>query len=670
MPNNHLFDKEIGLFETGAITGYDSSNNTLKVRLNSSTAIRGQVSSIDVPCPHSLFYNNGLFIGTVPVPGTPIVVGQGSGGQYYFVSFLIENLPMLPTIEMGKILISANDQTAISVGLNNSINIGSAMHKLHINTSEKYITSVFDTSHTFTQGTRKIEGTIKRDLRVNTNFDSNSKLEDDEYNNKYFTIGLDPSASPNAIVTGSIKNPPFVEQREIIYEFQNDSEVKDELSESLLYGNVKPPVNSFVFPNRRKSRADTLSLTLGSPNYLIESIKGTVVDIFGNILDINRVPLPVGQDQYTIRVPISTDKTSSYLKIRELQRKSIAFHFELNARKDLSTHNGKLKLPDINSNEDYARNRSRLFVDIDKEGLIKFNVPASSEKGNIPLLSRYENYSTIGSEDNNNIDKLVFRDDNLDILHDSFAAPKFDINSGNISSERGSINIDSNGAIGTPIDRITNTHIKHGTAYHDITATCYAHQRSDFLKYVADDDNLVFSRKAINKIPLLNQVVSDTIVVSGDNANAGGRSISANFDGSAEFSIGANTIDRQSLWLDLAGGSIINFGRDKQNTSAALSMNGNVFWQIGGIGVSGDSRFEKYNNGHIGAVLDIRVFNSGLRVTMIRIDDEGIKIMSPGNVAIHSGQNLRLTADGDIGIECENLTLQNRLVDKLSIRTI
>jgi hypothetical protein len=396
----------------------------------------------------------------------------------------------------------------------------------------------------------------------------------------------------------------------------------------------------------------------------METIKGTVVDIFGNILDINRVPIPIGKEQNTIKASTSTDKVKSYLSIRELERKSIAFHFEINARKNLLNPNGTITLPDINSNEDYARNRSRFFIDIDKEGMLKLNVPASSEKGNVPLLTRYENYSTFGTEDNSNPNKLIFRDDNLDIFQDSFASSAFNINDGSISTDRGSITLENDNSPTTPLDRITQSHIKHGTAYHDILATCYVHQKPDFLQFVADSSNPTFSKQAIASLPLLKDVASKKIIVGGDNANAGGRSGSLNFDGSVELNIGANTVDRQSLWMDLAGGMVANVGRDIKNMSAALSLNGDVFVQVGGLGVSTDSRFVQQMNGHIGAVLDIRVFNSGLRATMIRIDDEGVKILTPGNLSIHSGQDLRITADGDIAIDCETLTLQNRMVMK------
>lgn len=665
MPNNHIFDEQVGLLKTGTITGYDSTRGLLKVKLNNASSIKGQSQSIDVPAPHSLFYNNGLFIGTLPVTGTPIVVGQGSGGQYYFVSFLAENLPIVPNLNSGELLIRSNDDTKISINTNYDINIGSPDNKIHINTKSNLISTNFYNENHFTQASRKIDGLIKRDLKINTNFGQEFKLENDAYDSKLYVIGLDPTVTPNPIITSSNKNPPLVEQREIIYEFQYSSEINDDLNESLLYGNTKPPATSFTFPNRRKSRSDTLSLTLAAPNYLMETIKGTVVDIFGNILDINRAPLPIGKDQNTLRTLISTDKIKSYQLIRELERKSIALHFELNARKNLSVRGtDQFLLPDINSNSDYARERSRFFFDVDKEGTFKFNAPSSSENGNIHLLTRYENYSTFGPEDNNNYNKLIFRDDNLDIFHDSFAAPRFNINDGTFATDKGSIKLDSNGADAAPIDRITESHIKHGTAYHDILATCYAHQKPDFLKYVADDTNPVFSKNMIDQIPLITNIAKDVLITSGENANAGGRSGSFNCDGSLEINVGANTSDRHSLWLDTAGAMLVNVGRDLNNMSAALSMNGDVFIQIGGMGVSTDSRFIKQNNGQIGAALDIRVFNSGLRVTMIRVDNEGVKILTPGNLSIHAGQNMRITADADIVIDCETLTLQNRMVLK------
>jgi hypothetical protein len=664
MGKTNLFDEEVGLLKTAAIVGYDDTRGLIKVQLSATSALKGaNPQPLDVPVPHALFYNNGLFIGTRPKVGTPIVISQGSGGQHYFVSFLSENVPLVPKLNDGELLISSNEGTKITLNTSNDIHIGGLSNRVHINTQSNLITTNFYHENHFTLAARRVEGTVKRDIRPNTNFDQNSKLENDSYDNKLYVIGLDPKVTANAIVAGSSKNPAFVENREIVYEFQPISGVGDELSEALLYGNTKPPATPFTFPNRRASRADTLSLSLVAPNFLMETIKGTVVDIFGNILDINRYPIPIGQDQNTLRAT-STDKVASFNLIKALERKSLAYHFELNARKDLAAQSGQGVLPDVNSNADYARSRSRFFIDIDKEGQFKLNVPASSEVGNVPLLTRYENYSTFGTDDNSNPNKLVFRDDNLDIFQDSFAAPIFDINAGTFSPDKGSIKISNNGVDGAPQDRITESTIRHGTAYHDILATCYTHQKNDFLRPSFDAKNTAYNKTITDAFPVLKNVANNTINTGGTSANAGGRSGSINFDGSIDLNIGANTVDRQSLWLDTAGGIVANIGRDLQNMSAAIAMNGSVFMQLGGLGVSTDSRFQLQNNGHIGAIFDIRVFNSNLRVTHIRIDDNGIIIATPGNMSLHAGGDMTITADASIKIESEHVYVQNRGVLK------
>jgi len=224
----------------------------------------------------------------------------------------------------------------------------------------------------------------------------------------------------------------------------------------------------------------------------------------------------------------------------------------------------------------------------------------------------------------------------------------------------GSINIKDNDNNISIKDRIYNKHIKHGMPYHDILSTCYAHQKNDYLDYVTDAD---LKPKLYKNIDLLKNVVSETIQISGNEPNAGGRSGSMNFDGSVEMSIGANTVDRQSLWLDTAGGVVANIGRDNNNRSAVVGMNGDVLIQIGGRGVVGDSRFIKKTNGQIGAVLDLRIFNNGGFATMIRIDDNGVTLMTPGNLNIYAKQEIKMTATS-IDIEADNCTIMGRQVIK------
>jgi hypothetical protein len=672
MPNPNLFNEEVGLLHRGWIDSYDAKTDRIFVKLNVGP-ITSNNPAIGMPAPHTMFFNNGMLITTMPSPGTPVTVAQGSGGQYHFVSFLAEDLTILPTLTLGEMLIQANDTTKITLNDSFDILLGSDGNRFHVNTDRSYISSNFDNEFNFTQAVRKVNGIVKRDLVLNTNFDQDSKLESDNYDAQFFVIGLDPTASSNSVITGSTKNPPFVEDRELVYEFQYDSNITDDLNESTLYSSTGTKTQSFSFPNRRTSRADTLSLTLASPNYLMETIKGTVVDIFGNILDLNRSPLlksrSVNKNQATIRSDQNSNTVQSFLNIKAMERRSIAYHFEINARKDLSGSNGQISLPDINSNDDHARSRSRFFVDIDKEGQFKINVPASSETGNIPLLTRYENYSTFGSEDNNNPNKLIFRDDNLDIFQDSFAAPTatpsttgFDY-----APDKGSVQLKDGDADGAPIDRITGSHIKHGTAYHDILQTCYVHQSNDFINYQSGTTQPL--TVDLSTIKPLTKIVSPVIMLSGTGANAGGRSGSMNFDGSVEVNIGANTIDRQSLWMDMAGGMVAHIGRGLADSngsmrSAAVNMDGDFYMQIGGFGVTGDQRFAKEFNGSYGAVLDLRIMTATGNVHMFRCDNNGVTLMTPGNMAFHAAGDIKFTSDHNIILESETLIAQGRMILK------
>jgi len=659
---SNVFNEEIGLLQKGAIVSYNEVEHKIKVQLNTSISYKTP-TIVEVPAPQSLFYNNGLFIGSKPKPGTPVVLGIGSGGQYYFISFLSENISLIPTLRNDELLIQSNNNTKISLNLKNNIKIGSDLNKVNILTDRKLISLNFNNYYNFTQASRNVDGIVKRDLKLNNNYDSNSKLENDDYDSKYYVIPLDPSLTYNPSINGINKNPGRIEKREIVYEFGYDSEVNDDLSESLIYSYNNQNELEYLFPNRRKSRADTLSLSLVSPNFLMETIKGNVIDIFGNILDINRNPIPIGKDLASLQSDKNTDKSFSFLEIKKLDRKSLAYHFEINVKKDL-INNGLVNLPDINSNINYSRNRSRFFIDIDKEGQTKINIPASSETGSIPLLTRYENYSTFGEEDNNNPNKLFFREDNKDIFHDSFASPRLIPNEDGFveTIERGSVNVKDGDLIATPIDRITGNHIKWGTAFHDILNTCFVHQNNQFLNY--QNNSTEFSRIDIDKFSILNDVVNKDIFVSGDNANAGGRSLDLSTDGSVTLNFGANTSDRLSLIGDLAGGAVLNVGRDLKNRSLMMNCDGEVYVQIGGYTVTADSRFEKQYNGMLKGILDLRVVSSGSYTHIIRIDDSGITVMTPGSLKIHSKGDLSITSDSNMNIESENLYIQGRLVKK------
>lgn len=631
---SNIFDESVGLLREAIVVGYDDSTKKIKIQLENSSFSKGNSTAFDISLPNSLSFNDGTFIGGEPTKGSKIVVGQGSGNKYYYVSSIVDTLKA-PSLSK-EIKIQTSDFSKISLNKNLDILIGSDNNNISLN-SKQFYSNTLDNQYSFSQASVKIDGLIKREKNYQQNISDQLKYKDSKYYLSKQSIGLDPNSSTNNLSETFNKNPPFVESRKVVYEFQELSNVQDDSIESGFYKNQKE-VKNYSYPDRRKLRSNVLNLSQNNPNYLIEKIEGTVIDIFGNVLDINRYP--INFENNTFIDENSNDKSATFFKIKELQRKGIAYHFELNSKKNITSP------PDVNIFSDYSKSRSRFFIDIDKEGQLKANIPSSSETGNVSLHTRYENYSHVSTDDNQNPNKLIWREDMLDIVHDSFG--------------NGQISIMSDNSEVSPLDRKTGSNIKYGTVYHNILDVCKTHQSLNFINYQNDE-----TIKLDNSYVYTN-FLQKTIITSGPNANAGGRSINLNLDGSMDLNIGANTSDRQSIILDTAGGIVGSIGRDKNNHSALLNMDGNLLLQIGGYGVSTDSRFDKLQNGYLDGVLDIRVLRPGYQATMFRIDKEGVKVLTAGRMMFHANGDMILKSDSTMTIEAENLIANGRMILKES----
>jgi hypothetical protein len=488
----------------------------------------------------------------------------------------------------------------------------------------------------FTDAHREVIGPIRRDQESNNSRGAaGSSLSGHSYQTTLKEIGLDPRTA-TSISTASNRNPVLAENRAMFYEFASSfGYTSDEFEERLYEGEDLPETKPY---QRKKSRTDTMSLSLDHPNFLAEIIIGTVVDIFGNILDINRSVLPSGLiDSLSFRKS-EEDQGLVFRKLREQLRKSIAYHFELNARKenvDESTNSGRdfpgVFTPDYTDISDYARGRSRFFFDIDKEGQFKMNVPASSEVGNIPLLVRHENFSNLkGAEED--VDRGQFlrnKTNNTDIHLEPYGKGVVELKS----------NEETLKSFVAPINRFDGERIKLGTAYHEISEVLMLHK---FDQPYSEEGNSGYPDSLLNFVDPIEDVVSPEVIVAGEGANAGGRSGTISLDGMLSVSVGANTVDRQSLWLDCAGGIVGAIGRDRFNRSLAASLDGDILLQVGGAAITDDSRFttSEYNNSVRDGVIDIRVWNSGSFHT-IRIDNQGIKIHTPQRIDIVSEGEMR-----------------------------
>jgi hypothetical protein len=675
---------QIGLARLATIRKYNE-DGTVLIALNEG-GLHQVRTEFTVPIPMAWSGQEGEFLGGYPRIGSSVVASQGHGGKWFITSYVPSDgvfnnttsaifssmgKNRLAALKPGRVLAQVKDGTRLFLDPDVGIQAGKANNFLHLESNLNVISHNFLSELAFTDATRNINGTIKRDLSDNSNRNIlNSTLDSVAYDKSLFTIGMDPTAISTSLTTGpNIRNPALVENRQVVYEFSHSDGFGTDEEEFSIYADpasIKPKLKV----SRREIRADALSLSLQYPNHLIETIQGTAVDIFGNIVDINRNPLPIGKINM-LSLKQNPDKSEAFAKIRAQLRKSIAYHFEINARKG-DAESTALPPPNVINTDDYIRDRSRYFFDIDKEGQIKLNIPASSEIGNVPLLVRHENYSVLLSsqDDSVNPNSFIKNVDSQDIYIESFA--------GKANIKLTSSESDTLDGYSSPIDRNTGKPITYGTAYHDITNTISEFQKTaTYLqagkKLVDFDTN---NRLNTNWSPL-EKVVSNNIIVSGPNANAGGRSGLINLDGFVSFSVGANTIDRQSMWWDMAGSLVSSFGRDLNNISWASSFDGDIYWQIGGpgIGNSFDSRFKNTNDAYRNGSLDIRVLVNGQNM-IFRLGPEGVSIISPGTITFSAQQEIILRSNTAIKLAAETIVVHaddpggGRIINKLPKVTI
>jgi len=656
----------IGLNCLGTIRSYNSVTGKVKVliSLGKSDSLSGQ--DYEMPIPASWMGPNGEFSGGYPIIGASVWCSLGQGRQWSIVGYsnsdnvfgnkntntttsLQQNL--MSALRPGRWLTQVANNIRIFADPKIGIQAGNPNQYIQLDPVKKISSNTFDQHLSFSEAHRNITGIAKRDLVSNSTRNvTGSALTSHVYDDSLQTIGLDPKT-----ITGLsfVRNPPFNETRELVYEFSNSFGFTDDKTEITLYDNQnKLPALTNYF-NRRDSRADTLSLSLVAPNQLMETVKGTIIDAFGNLLDINRVILPSGISQALSFRSTEENKSNTFIALREQARKTIAFHYELNAR--------KATLPDdtsITQPKNYARDRSRLSIDIDKEGQFKINIPASSEIGNISLLTRAENYSTLQAAVSNgdiSPNQFMHNIDNQDIFLEGFGQGAVELKTGATAIQ----------GFGAPVDRITGVPIKLGTAYHNLQETLQLQNRVNPVYWYPDS---TLNDQA--STPLIGNIVNPTVITSGDGANAGGRSGTISLDGHLSLSIGANTVDRQSLWMDTAGGIVVAAGRDLLGRSLIGQFDGQILIQSGGQTVSNDSRFGDVDNSVRPGLIDIRVVSSQNgqpgtmgSCTILRIDSQGVRVSSAGSVDIVSHGLLRLKSiTNDVIIEGESIYLQGRRV--------
>ena len=661
-PSSSPIFKQIGLVRLATIEHVHPDTMTVDISFsnnmgNPSLRARGRELAL-AQFPVSYLSAGGGFIGGMITEGTPVAVTRAEAGEHYYVlavlskdpvsssttlpSKIQESVSIFNTLKSGGIVVQSNKNNYIKLE-KTSITIGNQANSLTCNSGLELATNTFSNYYTFTEAGREITGRIFRDTKPQENFGTSLRTTDPSFNSVLKEVGMDPLAGTTISTYGSVaRNPARIEKRELIFEYENVAKVKSNDEELKAYNGQSSTVS---ITNRRESRADTLSLSLVYPNHLMETVKGTVVDIYGNLLDLNRNRIPIGDPDFSITKIKSTTTTqnkNTYNDIKRLERKGLAYHFEINARKESQ----KSSPPNISVRDDFARDRSRFFVDIDKEGQFKINIPASSSTGNIPLHTRYENYSTVFPNPKSGDPNDVSLNPKLrDILIESY------LGTGPIRL------VDENGGDVGPVDRFSEDgspkYIGHGTTYHDISRVARSSSKVQFYKPGEYQTTTLLDG---GKIDPIDDIVSKEITVSGPAAKAGGRSGSLNLDGSLELNIGANQIDQQSLWVDTEGGVVASVGQDKQGISLAASLDGNVLLELGST--------DAHTNDTKPKVFDLKVSDGIGNMTCFRIDKSGLSVSTQGRYVIYSSSDMMFRSAARITLDAENVIINGRSMIK------
>ena len=627
--------------------------------------------TIQCPIPHPYAgRGGGIFVGfekdvrvlvAMAPSEQPYIIGIVPDRSLYFQQDGVPNAPLFgteyPEVERGEIRFSGPTGSRIDLLSDGNIAIDAGIGNDAADIELSNITgSLFIRTNNicqFTEAGRHIESVIRRDLNEEEDQDDTDTfdfLTGEVYDSILSDIGRSPidevQLRTSQISRSVVRNPALVEKRDITYEYANSFNVGNLTKEAqamtaVTSANVNETIKYIQTDRsmREHRRTDVFDLNLRNYNHLMEKIEGTVVDVYGNVLDINR---------HIIKVPeveeIDTKNNSiaehGLRRMYSYLRRSIKYHFEINSRKETSAIDPSTTNPAYN-----AKDHSRWSLDVDGEGLTKINIPASSETGNIPVLSRY-----IVSRDENNPDDGRYRENNR---HD-VKILQFGAKDGNNFSGQ---TIDNAEYLPETVD---GKSVTAGTAFHDLMNIASSILEEGKLRDPKAEGGTAvpsMTDKINNKIPeMTGQTFQPT---ANENANAGGRSLHANLDGSIEMSIGADTADRKSLVLDLAGGVIAHYGRDRNGRSIIHQTDGDVIIQVGGPGIT-DDRFKESDNSDTedrpGRV-EIHLNRPGSSATnqKIIIDENGITIDIIGNGIFQASGDLTITAGGKLLLNGERV---------------
>jgi len=510
-----------GVLRIAQVTAVHEERGTIEITYYDRAPNReGQV---EVPTPHP-FGSKGWGVLTGVEEGTWVTVGFSYNDKPYILgtvtssAFLRDSLGETAEarfdrhpfrrMDKGTVCLQSRGNSIVEATCDGDVllrNTSGDFIRIHDETQT--ITSQSAQNYTFDEGHRIISGLVMRDRRPQDQKFPNEgrifagrRLTDPEFDQFLESVGRNPLRPTIHLERGTIqRNPGLSEVREVVYEFGLSFNVDDET----IVGDrtYQPPFSD----TRQTTRANIL---FPKRNELIESVKGTLVDVDGNILDINFLP-----------IDIRLEDTEEELK--EKLFRSVAYHVQFNSRKKDFSPRDPLRF-------------SNWSLSVDKEGLTKLNIPASSDIGTVP---RYMDiaYNDAQKNGDGELDKREF--------------------------EAAAVEQDG------------------GHIYHNIVNTG---RRAVFAGTASFDDIPLDNFTSLDEESGVTEFEPSAITSIGEeDYNPAGISLKAKMDGLWATSIGRSAQDGTSIILDTAGKVVHHYGFDQFGRSAIIDMDGNMRMHIG-----------------------------------------------------------------------------------------
>lgn len=444
-----------------------------------------------------------------------------------------------------------------------------------------------------------------------------------------------PGKAYDTKVLNNPRNAPLSFYKKIINQVSEKSKFIGFENEKEILNTLDNPDKAYSeIENARYNESRGLySLFYMAPDQLVQVISGNLLSEKNNYNPINiNYGVTLFNDIKTSKEVFQLKENNNpyFSRIKNNFKRGIGYHFQLN------THD--------NINEDFNSQKNTRII-LDKEGVLKVNIPKSSRYGNIMYVD--DTNFIEGNQKTSNISSgftnpssegsvpVTLRGNDGSIILPAINSPSY-LKLKNGRSRYSGIEFkNSNGYFGDLSDGVSNIRVnttKHHSMYYAcemllanyITEVSVPPSVSPILHNVARINMAVnetfekadpsFSGSLANPSQKSYQKSYGTVLVSPQPPvlNPGGSTIFAgvpiedsspysnddeqgdsslsysgvssniNLEGSIEASIGADDADRKSIVLDTEGGAVMWFGKDKNNRSLSVQTDGHAMFNIGG----------------------------------------------------------------------------------------